>query len=196
MTLGMRFLCSPQTTQTANQHTVYPFANWFSHTRDNEDLFRGVPFPDAVPRFSKDLRLIEGDFLQHESDQEYDFIVTLFFIDTSLNIISTLQHIHKLLKPEGTWINLGPLLWTSGGRAQLELSLDEVLRLAEMVGLRIEDSGDASGERGGGVGSKSDNVSSDNRRRRTVECEYTANRLAMMKWLYQAEFWVATKVKQ
>ncbi|KAK7691824.1 hypothetical protein QCA50_005228 [Cerrena zonata] len=196
MTLGMRFLCSPQKTLNVNQHTIYPYANWFSHTRNNEDLFRGIPFPDAVPRFGRNLHLIEGDFLEYGHADEYDFVVSLFFIDTSLNIISTLQHIHKLLKPAGTWINLGPLLWTSGGRAQLELSLDEVLRLAGMVGFRIE--GEEVQDHNGDNHARLDPVSipSDNKKRRTVECEYTANRLAMMRWLYQAEFWVGTKLKQ
>lgn len=188
MTLGMRFLCSSKTTQSAHQHTIYPFSNWFSHTRHNEDLFRGISFPDAVPRLGRNLHLIEGDFLAHGSDHEYDFVVTLFFIDTSLNIISTLQHIHKLLKPGGTWVNLGPLLWTSGGRTQLELSLDEVLELAGRIGLLIEGE-EGQSDRGDRA------VIVENMKRRTIECEYTANRLAMMRWLYQAEFWVGTKEK-
>ncbi|TFY52276.1 hypothetical protein EVJ58_g10109 [Rhodofomes roseus] len=107
----------------------------------------------------------------------YDFIVTLFFIDTSLNIVETLEHIHGLLKPGGTWINLGPLLWTGGGQAALELSLEEVLRLAGMIGFEIASDTDGP------------------RRRRTIECEYTADREAMMRWLYQARFWVATKLR-
>ena len=189
MTLGMRFLCSPQTTQNTNQHTIYPYANWFSHTRRNEDLFRGIAFPDAIPRFGDSFQLVEGDFLEHGSKHEYDFVVTLFFIDTSLNIISTLQHIHKLLKPGGMWINLGPLLWTSGGKAQLELSLDEVFRLAEKIGFRIEGETKVDKEKDYTV------TPLDNKRPRTVECEYTADRLAMMRWLYQAEFWVGTKLE-
>ena len=172
MTLAFRFLLSPESTHTPNQHTVHPYAHWLSHSRTSENTLRGIPFPDVVPRFAPNLHLIEGDFLKHyptPASAQYDYVITLFFIDTSLNIISTLEHIHKLLKPGGTWINLGPLLWTSGAQTRMELSLEEVLRLAEMLGFVVEDG------------------------RRTVECEYTADRKAMMKWLYQAEFWVATK---
>ena len=172
MNLALRFLLSPEHTHSPNQHVLQPYASWFSHQRDADTLFREVSFPDVVPRLSDDFVLAERDFLSRcapKETQGYDFVVTLFFIDTSLNIISTLEHIHKLLKPGGTWINLGPLLWTSGAQTRMELSLEEVLRLAEMLGFVVEDG------------------------RRTVECEYTADRKAMMKWLYQAEFWVATK---
>lgn len=170
MTLALRFLLSPSTTQTPNQHTIHPYAYWFSHSRANANTFRGIAFPDIVPRARDTFALIEGDFLAHAAPASYDHVVTLFFIDTSLNVVATLEHIYALLKPGGAWINLGPLLWTSGAQARMELSLEEVVRLAEMVGFEFEEES-----------------------RRTVECEYTADRTAMMKWLYQAEFWVARR---
>ena len=185
MNLALRFLLSENATQRPEQHVLQPYASWFSHQRTVDALFREVKFPDVLPRLSKELELAECDFLslrppaprRAESTSGYDFVVTLFFIDTSLNVIETLEHIHRLLKPGGTWINLGPLLWTGGGQASLELSLEEVLRLAGMVGFEIAT--DTAGPRRG----------------RTIECEYTADRAAMMRWLYQAEFWVATKVR-
>ncbi|KZT69654.1 N2227-domain-containing protein [Daedalea quercina L-15889] len=185
MNLAFRFLLSEKTTQRVNQHTLQPYASWFSHQRTIDALFRSVNFPDALPRLSRNLELAECDFLTLRPPSPlqagdlvgYDFVVTLFFIDTSLNIIETLEHIHGLLKPGGSWINLGPLLWTGGGQASLELSLEELLRLADIVGFDI--AADADGPR----------------RRRMIECEYTADRAAMMRWLYQAEFWVATKVR-
>lgn len=61
----------------------------------------------------------------------------------------------------------------------MELSLDEVLALARETGFTIAgDSGEVE----------------EKRRQRAVECEYTADKTAMMRWLYQAEFWVATRV--
>lgn len=171
MTLAFRLLCSPTYTSKTGQHTLHPYSYWFSHQRDNDTVFRGISFPDTIPNLDSKMRLVEGDFLDHRpSGNKYDYIVTLFFIDTSMNIISTLEHIYSLLRPGGCWINLGPLLWASGGQARMELSLDEVIKLATMTGFRIEDLG-----------------------RRTVPCEYTADKYAMMKWVYQAEFWVATK---
>lgn len=176
MNLAFRFLLSPDTTQYTNQHVLQPYASWFSHQRTNDALFRRLAFPDVVPRLddAHKLDLWDGDFLSLPIAERYDYIVTLFFIDTSLNVIETVEHIHTLLQPGGMWINLGPLLWTGSGQAALELSLEEVLRLVEMTGFRLEENG---------VGART----------RTVECEYTADSQVMMRWLYQAEFWVAIK---
>lgn len=188
MTLALRFLISPSTTQKPRQHTIYPFASWFSHTRSNDDIFRPVSFPDIVPRHTETFEAIEGDFLLHRRAPSpdgqtlgYDVVVTLFFIDTSTNVIATLEHIYSILRPGGAWINLGPLLWTSGGQARLELSLEEVLNLAEMIGFKIQDRR---------LGHENQSRPS---RSTTIECEYTADQTAMMRWVYKAEFWVATK---
>lgn len=182
MTLALRFLLCPSMTHTTGQHTIFPYTSWFSHQRNNDNTFRSVHFPDEIPRLSPAFHLLEGDFLKHYPPKEngkedgYDFVVTLFFIDTSLNIIETIEHIHSLLRPGGKWINLGPLLWTSNAQTRLELSLEEVVKLVEASGFVIED----------------DVV--EKTKRRTVVCEYTADRRAMMQWLYHAEFWVATKL--
>lgn len=129
-----------------------------------------MSFPDEVPRLSPNFRHFEDDFLLLSPGSSYDYIVTQFFIDTAKNIISTLEQIHNLLKPGGTWINLGPLLWRGGAQASLELSLDEIISLSEMSGFSV-----------------------DYESRRTIDCEYTADSSAMMKWVYRAELWVATK---
>lgn len=184
MTLALRFLLSSATTKEPNQHTVHPYAYWFSHQRTNDLLFRGISFPDTVPRLRETFHLVEGDFMDltvpKRNNTGYDYIVTLFFIDTSLNVISTLQHIYSLLRPGGTWINLGPLLWSGGAQARVELCLDEVIQLAQDIGFRVE--GESPGQ-----------SVPDAYRRRTVPCEYTRDKHAMMKWVYQAEFWVAHK---
>ncbi|KAJ7133682.1 N2227-like protein-domain-containing protein [Mycena crocata] len=186
MNLAFRFLLSPSTTSVPNQHAIHPYAHWFSHQRSGDSLFRSISFPDAVPRSSARFKLVEQDFLTLQPPTPpssvlapipgYDYIVTLFFIDTSLNILTTLEHIYHLLRPGGTWINLGPLLWTSGAQAKFELSLEEVLCAAEEIGFIIE-------------------PQDDGQQSRTVECEYTGDAQAMMRWIYRAEFWVARKHK-
>jgi N2227-like protein len=197
MTLALRFLFSSKATTSANEHGLRPYAHWFSHQKSNESLFRRLSFPDVIPRFTPNFHLVEQDFLTlpipstQRSDnlaltwsadqlptpsfEGYDFIVTLFFIDTSLDVFATMKHIFNLLRPGGSWINLGPLLWTGGAQAKVELSLDEVLLAAEKIGFALETGAEGTTAR------------------KTVECEYTSDPNAMMRWIYKAEFWVARK---
>ncbi|KAL5483099.1 hypothetical protein ACEPAI_8328 [Sanghuangporus weigelae] len=189
MNLSFRFLLSSSRTPQVNQHAIQPYSHWFSHQRSNKNLFRSLTFPDVLPRLSSRFHHIPGDFLRLKpvtKSELFDVVVTQFFIDTSYNIISTLSQIHSLLKPGGTWINLGPLLWRSGAQAALELSLDELLLLAEKIGfdfMELEDEGDGDDRSGGKTKSKT----------RTIQCEYTADKEAMMRWVYKAEFWLAKK---
>ena len=78
-----------------------------------------------------------------------------------------MEHIYRLLKPGGAWINLVPLLWTGGAQTKLELSLEEVFAAAHLISFL-------------------DNTSTE---KRTVECEYAGDMFAMMRWIYKAEFW-------
>ncbi|KAJ7893576.1 hypothetical protein B0H13DRAFT_1517913, partial [Mycena leptocephala] len=57
---------------------------------------------------------------------------------------------------------------------KLELSLEEVLRAVEELGFVID-------------------LREDGQQSTTVECEYTSDAQAMMRWIYRAEFWVAHK---
>ena len=138
MNYTFKFLCSFNK-KYSSPSVIHPYAHWFSHQTRNSATFRAVEFPDTVPRLSDNFRLLDYDFLKIQEAGRYDYIVTQFFIDTSLNVIETLEHIHSLLRPGGQWINLGPLLWTGGGQAAVELSLEEVLKLATMIGFDVAD---------------------------------------------------------
>lgn len=168
MTLPLRYLLSDHTTEP-HQHSVQPWYFTLSHTKRSEDLFRAIRFPDVVPRASPKFQLLDADFYSL-TQGGYSFIVTMFFIDTSVNIVQCLEQIHDLLAPGGTWINLGPLLWTSGGVARMELSLEEVLKLAELVGFEVRPES-----------------------RRQIDTEYTSNTPGMMRWIYETKFWIADK---
>ena len=172
MNLAFRFLLSPQTTQGVGQHKLHPYIHWWSHQQSTTSTFRQISFPDVVPRLSDTLHLDEGDFFRVFAGWSY--VVTLFFIDTSLNVIETIRHIHSLLEPGGVWINLGPLLWTPSG-VVLELSLDEVVQVIELVGFELL----PANENGESV--------------KLVECDYTSDSEAMMQWIYRAAFWIARK---
>lgn len=67
---------------------------------------------------------------------KYDAVATLFLIDTAENALSYIEAIHKLLKPNGIWINYGPLKW--GTAPQVEFTLEELEMVIEKMGFAIE----------------------------------------------------------
>ena len=109
----------------------------------------------------------------------WDCVVTCFFIDTAHNVADYIEVIAKALKEGGTWINLGPLLWHFASNqdphshsveeeVSIELSLEDVKRLASGYGFRIETE-------------------------RVVNTTYTANCRSMMKNWYTCAMWTMKK---
>jgi carnosine N-methyltransferase len=129
----------------SNSQSYHPWLDWWSHHATTSDMQRAVSFPDSFVDKSAVL-LVEGDFTTVFNGEEgqYDVLVTLFFIDTARNLLTYLETIHRLLRPGGTWLNLGPLLY--GTAPFLQLSLDEVISLARAVGFEFEDPGDVCGD--------------------------------------------------
>lgn len=180
-------------TSSANRHTLHPFISTFSNHRSRENHLRGVSIPDVHPgtllagaadenRFS----MRAGDFVAAYGGPatagHFDVVATVFFIDTAVNIFSYVETIWHTLTDGGAWINYGPLLWhwenreadlkAAGEVAQgLELTLDEVLEVAQSVGFRLEKR--EKGSRGEYIGSGEG---------------------SMLSWVYESEFWVAVKV--
>ncbi|KAI5786072.1 putative trehalase [Pyronema domesticum] len=124
----------------AGMYKFHPNVNWWSHQRDTAGLLKGVEVPDILPdeKVLKRMKMVDGDFVTMFLPQEseaFDTVVTLFFIDTARNIVAYLETIHKLLKPGGWWINLGPLLY--GTNPSIELGLDEVLEVTKKLGFEL-----------------------------------------------------------
>ncbi|KAH7106861.1 N2227-domain-containing protein [Auriculariales sp. MPI-PUGE-AT-0066] len=170
-------------TSKINQHTIYPFIHSFSNVRRREDLLRQVRVPDVLPSaiLGRDFSLVAGDFVEvysKESTEDepqhglWDAILTCFFLDTAKNIMEYLRIIHSILKPDGVWINLGPLLWhfenNNTGDVSIELDLEELMQLIDMAGFRIET-------------------------QRTIDTTYATSIGGMLTYLYSAQFWVARK---
>lgn len=65
-----------------------------------------------------------------------DALVTCFFIDTGLNVLDYLWAIHRLLRPGGFWVNLGPLNFHQTlGDGAVQLTWEEVEWAAAEMGL-------------------------------------------------------------
>ncbi|KAJ9115859.1 hypothetical protein QFC22_005001 [Naganishia vaughanmartiniae] len=130
------------------------------------NLLRSVRIPDVLPVDilppDADFSFVAGDWCevyggqsesgawppgeQIASDQQgqWGAVVTCFFIDTARNIINYLRIIKGLLKDDGVWVNVGPLLWhfenivdKERGEGSIELSLDEVKQLARDMGFEL-----------------------------------------------------------
>ena len=165
--------------QTINGYTIHPYIHEFTNNRSSKDQLRVVTFPDKDPgdlpedaKFS----MAAGDFLDVYSAPEYvssqDCVVTCFFIDCAHNILSFIQVIHKVLKPGGTWINLGPLLYHFSdikGEDSIEPDYQTLKSIISDLGFKIE----------------SENES--------VECSYSQNLMSMLQYRYNCVMFTARK---
>jgi carnosine N-methyltransferase len=59
-------------------------------------------------------------------------------MDTARNIIDYIEKIWLILKPDGYWINFGPLMYHFDGASEksLELTYDQIIRVIEKVGFQ------------------------------------------------------------
>lgn len=166
---------------TKEAETVYPFVDYWSHHVSTPDMMRQVAFPDK-PVNATNALLVEGDFTKVFTGREgtFDAVVTHFFIDTARNLMAYLETIHGLLPQGGHWVNFGPLLYGTGPYVQL--SLEEVLSVAEAMGFEFLETGDECGE-----------VTVEGKMVRGLEAVYGFNEKALTRNAYQAQFWVARK---
>ena len=119
-------------TKHANQYTIYPFAHTFTNVTSRENQLKRYTIPDVHPgeafaeRQAKGLpvggmQMSAGDFVLSystpESNQTFDSVVTVFFIDTAPNLLRYIETVRNCLKTGGLWINIGPLLWHFDDRA-------------------------------------------------------------------------------
>lgn len=165
-----------------NGQSYHPWLDWWSHHATTADMLRSVSFPDTAIDNSAVL-LVEGDFTTvfNGENERYDVVTTLFFIDTARNLLSYLETIHRLLRPGGIWLNLGPLLY--GTAPFIQLSLDEIIALAEKVGFRIEDTDERCGY-----------PSVEGLKVRAKEVAYGRNPRGLGKNAYLAQSWRAVKI--
>ncbi|OAL44678.1 N2227-domain-containing protein [Pyrenochaeta sp. DS3sAY3a] len=178
MNIGYRFIDAHT---TEDQVTIHPFIDGMSHHAITSDMFRGLSIPFSSP--NPEVLLVEGDFNSAFNGQEdhFDIIVTHFFIDTARNLMAYFDTIHRLLKPGGTWVNFGPLLYGTGPFVQL--SLDEILAVVEDMGFEFEDMSEECGE-----------LTFEGKKVRSKQSEYGFNRKALTRNAYLAQTWLVRKV--
>ncbi|KAL0204968.1 hypothetical protein P9112_000275 [Eukaryota sp. TZLM1-RC] len=133
-----------------NQFSIYPFIHSLSNVKCNKDILSPVNIPDVDPSSfpmlpgPPKMQIGAADFVDaFKDDEEFDGIATCWFLDTATNVIEYIEIIHKILKKDGLWVNIGPLTyhWTretsSAGFVSIELSHEEVIKVIERVGFVV-----------------------------------------------------------
>jgi len=122
-------------TQQRECYEMYPFLLSFVNRRGAKDAFKSYRVPDLVPceELTRDceISMAAGEFVEVYKDQkeEWDAVVTAFFLDTAKNIFLYVRTIAELIRPGGVWTNLGPLLYHYADvedEISIELSWEEV----------------------------------------------------------------------
>ncbi|VDM69350.1 unnamed protein product, partial [Strongylus vulgaris] len=133
-------------------------------------------FVYSVPFFLQkplNMSMIAGDFLEvtKSRNETFDCVVTAWFIDTAKNIIDYIETIYRLLKPGGSWLNVGPLTYhyeDMPDEMSIELPYEEVMRIIRLTGFEVV---------------KEERIAS----------YYTKNRLSMLKNQYTCAFFEVIK---
>jgi len=127
------------------QYRIYPFIHEKNNILNLRDIETEISFPDiniGVPNNGGSMSIGMGDFLDIYTEQEWDCIATVFFIDTAHNIADYIERIYYILRPGGLWVNNGPLLYhfsNQPGQESVELCWEEVKSIIIELGFIIHE---------------------------------------------------------
>jgi carnosine N-methyltransferase len=156
---------------------IFPFLHQLSGLDTFADSLIAADFPDrtdhdpAALLADGRLKLLAGQFtgLAGAADDSYDAVVTCYFIDVVGDIAAAVGIIHRLLRPGGYWINMGPMMLHHGDDQFFTTqTLEDVARIAVGVGFEII-------------------------REERIETTYIANPAAHVKTVYRCKLSVARK---
>ena len=96
-----------------DQFEFQPLIRSFSNYLSEDTVFRKYSFPDEDINLQGKgtITLTGGDFVNlfYPKKENYDCVITCFFIDTAKNVFEYIDVIQNVLKKGGIWINFGPL---------------------------------------------------------------------------------------
>ncbi|OIW14421.1 hypothetical protein TanjilG_20867 [Lupinus angustifolius] len=117
--------------EATDEWTIYPWIHSNCNSLSDSDQLRPVSIPDIHPAsagITEGFSMCGGDFVEVYSDSSqagtWDAVVTCFFLDTAHNIIEYIEIISKILK--------------DGGEMSIELSLEDVKKVALQYGFEFE----------------------------------------------------------
>jgi carnosine N-methyltransferase len=130
-----------------NEFQFCPSIHSFSNSYKESSVIKKYSFPDVDIREelekseAKPIVFTKGDFLLKYKGikDQYDLVVTLFFIDVSKNIVEYVEIMHDLLKKGGVWVNLGCLdYFHSRNHKSIDLTWDELRQVIMNYGFEIK----------------------------------------------------------
>eukprot|EP00921_Rhytidocystis_pertsovi_P002717 GHVQ01004635.1.p1 GENE.GHVQ01004635.1~~GHVQ01004635.1.p1 ORF type:complete len:446 (-),score=69.26 GHVQ01004635.1:525-1700(-) len=123
-----------------NMFPIQPYCLASSNRKLHNDHLRTVHIPDTCPGDwippHRDFSMCAGEFVEVYRSQvkEWDAVLTCFFIDTAKNVLRYIETIAAIIRPEGIWVNIGPLLYHYAevySEMSIELSWEELRTLIE-----------------------------------------------------------------
>jgi len=121
--------------EKAECFNIFPFALTLANRRGRWDHLRCVKIPDVCPMValgpSAQLSMAAGEFVEVYKNQEsaWDAMATCFFLDTAKNVFLYIRTIAYIVRRDGIWTNIGPLLYHYADvphEISIELSWEEV----------------------------------------------------------------------
>eukprot|EP00747_Dinoflagellata_sp_TGD_P168134 gnl/TRDRNA2_/TRDRNA2_193830_c0_seq1.p1 gnl/TRDRNA2_/TRDRNA2_193830_c0~~gnl/TRDRNA2_/TRDRNA2_193830_c0_seq1.p1 ORF type:complete len:463 (+),score=96.64 gnl/TRDRNA2_/TRDRNA2_193830_c0_seq1:72-1460(+) len=115
--------------------SIFPFIMSTTNRVKSTDHLREVRIPDVCPRTALPpnaaLSMAAGEFVEVYKEQlnEWDSVLTAFFLDTAKNVFLYVRTIASIIRKGGLWINLGPLLFHYAAlesEVSIELSWEEI----------------------------------------------------------------------
>jgi len=159
--------------------TIYPYIDQVTNQWSFEKQARGISIPHIDPHTTCDnsecdYSICAGDFAEiYKDPEDFDVIVSCFFLDTAKNVLEYLKVIAHILKPGGYLVNLGPLLYhfeDSGSDPSIELSYEELKSVLPHFGLQMI------------------------KEEKNLKGTYTRNRESMLRMHYECVLFVCMKI--
>lgn len=118
---------------TKDAFKIYPYCLSTSNRVKHDDQFYVCLVPDVTPLEHgkrRDFSMCTGEFTEvyNTVEEQFDAILTCFFLDTAKNAIAYIRTCAKALRRGGLWANIGPLLYhyADFSHKSVELSWEEL----------------------------------------------------------------------
>ena len=177
MLLSSNYILNNSTKE--NEFFIQPLIHSFSNLINEEIPFKKIYIPDEclsdnlIKSKYGEMSMVAGEFIRvyKKNVNFWDGIVTCFFLDTANNVIEYIETISEIIKTNGIWINIGPLLYhytEMENEISIELSWDEIKKIIVGYGFEIK-------------------------KEKYIETTYSSYEESLMQTVYKCIFFVAIK---